>query len=557
MAKETPLIELQEVTAGYDPDAPVLHQVSMKLYRGEVGAVVSLDVGGAKTTLLKAAAGLHPPFSGKVLFDGADLYRMSFGADQRFRAKCGVVLEGGALLVNRTVWDNVALPLKYHGARSGRELTVTVERLLAQCGFNEDPLALPWQISDRGQRLAAFARALARDPQVVLVDRFFEGLEMPDWRRLFELVMELNQNQGVSWLLVSEVDPAIFQVAERVAVLEGGHLIAHAHRRKLYEQARLRAAFEAGELRPTRSRTQRADIEGVRAALISSGRVSPLVVDSSSHGLGGSDQDFDMTINIDGILPEPPPPLQSRHDQIMDMELEPTIDLDPGERTVDLDSDGRGGTISLDEEGDPTIFVGSSDAHAALPETPPARPRAGAATVEMEAPTLPDSDEGPIPAEQEEEGGHLEPPRRAKKGTGKKRRLDARTVEMEAPTLPDSDQGPVVSKDPGAKEPKEPVHLDAPARKKGTGKKRRPDARTVEMEAPTLPDSDQEPGTKEPVHLEPPARRAGAATVEMVAPRLDGDDEPPARPALADPAAAARKKQSKQRKRPRAGGEEA
>src|SRR5690606_40814597 len=104
----------------------------------------------------------------------------------------------------------------------------------------------------RSRRLAALARALARDPDLVLVDRFFEGLEMPDWRRLFELVLELNQGQGVAWLLVSELDPAIFQVAERVAVLEGGRLIAHGFRRDLYEDGRVRAAFEAAEIRPHR-----------------------------------------------------------------------------------------------------------------------------------------------------------------------------------------------------------------------------------------------------------------------------------------------------------------
>ena len=139
-------------------------------------------------------------------------------------------------------------------------------------GYNEELHVFTWQVSGRGRRMAAFARALSRDPELVIVDRFFEGLEMPDWRRLFELVMELNQHQGVTWLLVSEQDPAIFQVAERAAVLEGGRLLGYDTRRRLcQENARIRAAFEAAEVedRPQSSRIllveSSAELDAVRA----------------------------------------------------------------------------------------------------------------------------------------------------------------------------------------------------------------------------------------------------------------------------------------------------
>jgi D-methionine transport system ATP-binding protein len=516
MANSTPLLQLQAITASYDSDELAVDDVSLEVAQGEVVGLVSLDMGGGKTTLLKVAAGLHKPDSGSVRFKGKDVYAMGFGADQRYRRECAVVLEGGALLVNLSVWENVALPLRYHGTMRGRELKVTVERLLAQCGFNENPHALPWQVSDRGQRLAAFARALARNPSLVFVDRFFEGLEMPDWRRLFELVMELNQNEGVTWVLISELDPAIFQVAERVAVLEEGRLVDYDYRRNLYKQVRLRAAFEAAEVRPMRTRTQRADRDRIRAiAGASSSGPNSLVVESSAESLLSSD-DLGATLYIDGVLPtaapptdgpsgrrgkrplipdldttlyippgdtppvEPPadppprrrrrapldpnlaatvfvegvnPPSEPRGEQTVEMEA-PILD-DEGELTITIDGiipsppsetslsgeDHSG--ISLDEDGHPTIFVGSSDVHLPLPSSAPSRP--AAPTVEMAAPELPESDEGePLPPG----------------------RVVAPTVAL----------GPPISEDEPAEEKpaKKPVSLSPPKKgKKATGKTKR------------------------------------------------------------------------------------
>lgn len=306
------LLVLDDVSCGYAGRGTVLRGVSFDVQKGEVVAVVSLDASsGGKSTLVRAAAGLLPPTRGAVRFDGQDVYAMGYADDQRFRARCAVVLEGGALLVNQTIHDNVALPLRYHRGLGGRELVVRVERLLEQAGFTEDPRAFPWQVSARGRRLAAFARALALDPELVIVDRFFEGLEMPDWKRLFELVLELNSSEGVTWVLVSETDPAIFQVAERVAVLEGGRVLDYGHRRQLFMDERIRAAFEAAADEGPRRKSGRAPRaeEGIR----------PLAVDTSDDLdalAAGSDpdmnpvapqDDLDTTIVLDGVVPRAAP----------------------------------------------------------------------------------------------------------------------------------------------------------------------------------------------------------------------------------------------------------
>ncbi|MCO5171399.1 MAG: ATP-binding cassette domain-containing protein [Planctomycetes bacterium] len=331
------LLALEDVTCGYAPGAPLLRGVTLDVQRGEVAAVVSLDASGGKSTLVKVAAGLLPPASGGVRFDGQDVYAMRYGDDLRFRSRCAVVLEGGALLVNMSVRDNVALPLRYHRGLAGRELDVQVARLLELAGFSEDAGRFPWQVSVRGRRLAAFARALALDPELVIVDRFFEGLEMPDWKRLFELVLELNTGEGVTWLLVSETDPAIFQVAERVAVLEGGRVLDYGHRRQLYQDPRVKAAFEAcvGEARGARQ----------------SGRVGAAAADSERIVVAGSDDelmalasgsdpgalDAEATLVLEGVAPPPAPPRPRPAVDLARTSLDiPTPPLD-AETTIVLD----------------------------------------------------------------------------------------------------------------------------------------------------------------------------------------------------------------------------
>ncbi|MCW8138842.1 MAG: ATP-binding cassette domain-containing protein [Planctomycetota bacterium] len=302
------LLTLEEVTCGYAPGAPLLRGVTLDVQRGEVAAVVSLDASGGKSTLVRVAAGLLPPAGGRVRFDGQDVYAMGYGDDLRFRSRCAVVLEGGALLVNMSVRDNVALPLRYHRGLTGRELDVHVARLLEQAGFTEDAGRFPWQVSVRGRRLAAFARALALDPELVIVDRFFEGLEMPDWKRLFELVLELNTSEGVTWLLVSETDPAIFQVAERVAVLEAGRVLDFGHRRRLYQDPRVKAAFEAcvGEARGARQSGRVGAQAGEGAGIVALESDAALLALASGSEPGPLDAE--ATLVLDGVTPAPPRP---------------------------------------------------------------------------------------------------------------------------------------------------------------------------------------------------------------------------------------------------------
>jgi ABC-type transporter Mla maintaining outer membrane lipid asymmetry ATPase subunit MlaF len=287
-----PILELEGVSVGSEREGAPIEDVGLTLERGEVLAVVSLDLWGGRTTLLETSAGLLEPTRGAVRLDGVDLYRLDFAAQLRARKRVGVVLESTGLLQNLTIWENVALPLRYHAALGGRELTVKVERLLEKAGFTEDPHVLPWRVSGRGRRLAAFARALARDPDLVVIDGFFEGLEMPDWRRLFEVVIDSSRAERTAWLLACEIDPVIFSLADTVAVLERGRVIQRGTRRQLFEDRRIEQAFLAADASTLRRKSQRwtslrtptyteADLEGMPAPELGGGGME--TIDVGAH----------------------------------------------------------------------------------------------------------------------------------------------------------------------------------------------------------------------------------------------------------------------------------
>jgi phospholipid/cholesterol/gamma-HCH transport system ATP-binding protein len=274
----TEMLSFENVTVGYG-GPPILEGLSFDLRRGEVAGVVALDARG-RSTLIKCAAGLLAPESGTVAYEGQDIYRMSFGEDQRFRTRSAVVLEGGALFANRSIFSNVALPLRYHLGGSEESSADYVRRLLDRVGYNEDPNALPWQVSARGRRLAAFARALVREPELVLVDRFFEALDVADWKRLMELVLEMNVKSGTSFLLVGELHPTIFQVAERVLVLDHGKKAGHDFKRALFKDERIKKAFETAD-----------DLQHAPRPVDPEPPVQPLEVGGASDGFDPNESD--------------------------------------------------------------------------------------------------------------------------------------------------------------------------------------------------------------------------------------------------------------------------
>lgn len=223
MAASEIIVELHDVSIARR-GKPVLAGVNLEIRAREVLGVVFVR-GVGRSTLLQVATGLLAPDSGEVSYRGKPVLGMSPREVDAFRKATAVVFGEGGLLVNTTCFNNIALPLRYHTKLTEAEIEDKVMDTLAQVGMREARDHFPWELTVGKQRLVALARALVRDPELVFFDNFFQGSEPLAWKKLSRCMLESRAQRGVSFVLVLEADPNVYSLADRLCVIEDGHVL--------------------------------------------------------------------------------------------------------------------------------------------------------------------------------------------------------------------------------------------------------------------------------------------------------------------------------------------
>ena len=140
--------------------------------------------GAGKSTLLRLVAGLLRPNAGEIFVAEEDITRLSERELYRVRDRIGMLFQGGALLDSMSVFENVALPLREHTQLSEADIGAEVERRLQAVGLPDTGHLLPGKLSGGMNRRAALARAIVTDPEIVLCDEPFSGLDPVNVRRI-------------------------------------------------------------------------------------------------------------------------------------------------------------------------------------------------------------------------------------------------------------------------------------------------------------------------------------------------------------------------------------
>ena len=204
----------------------IFQNLSFSLRRGEALLILGAS-GSGKSLLLKICAGLIIPEEGKVTLGGMDLALVSKETLQDLRAKVGFVFQNSALISNMAIYDNVALPLRYHMKGNGEEVQARVEEKMSLFGVHQDIYrSIPAQLSLEMHRRAALARAFILDPELLLLDQPTGGLESEKAQRLGRIIRDYQKKAGSSLLEVDSEWPSPGPPADRVGVLEGGHIVA-------------------------------------------------------------------------------------------------------------------------------------------------------------------------------------------------------------------------------------------------------------------------------------------------------------------------------------------
>ena len=222
------LVELKHVTFAYPGakgDRVILDDVTLTVPRGKVTALMGAS-GGGKTTVLRLIGGQQKANQGEVLFDGRDLGRLSQTELYAARRRMGMLFQFGALFTDLSVFDNVAFPLREHTSLTQELVRDIVLMKLNAVGLRGARDLMPSEISGGMARRVALARAIVLDPELIMYDEPFAGLDPISLGTAAQLIRQLNDTLGITSIVVSHDLEETFRIADKVIILANGGIAA-------------------------------------------------------------------------------------------------------------------------------------------------------------------------------------------------------------------------------------------------------------------------------------------------------------------------------------------
>ncbi len=217
------MIVLQNVTKLYRKGRSALRDVTLSIAREEFVFVTGPN-GAGKSTLLKLLTLQERPSEGVIVVDGLDTALVANGAIPAYRRKIGIVFQDTRLFPNRTVFENVSLPLRISGA-SGRKVRERTNAVLETAGLHDFASRRADELSGGELRRVAIARAIVGRPQILLADEPTDSLSPQASREIMDLLLQISRS-GVTTLVATHDRDAVDLLRRRVVRLEDGRVTA-------------------------------------------------------------------------------------------------------------------------------------------------------------------------------------------------------------------------------------------------------------------------------------------------------------------------------------------
>jgi phospholipid/cholesterol/gamma-HCH transport system ATP-binding protein len=219
------IVEIENVSFGYDAARPVLRDITLAIPRGSVVGIMGQS-GCGKTTLLRIIAAQRLPTSGRARILGRDIAALDRDGLFAMRRKMGMLYQFGALFTDLSVFENVAFPIREHAELPEALLHDLVAMKLEAVGLRGAAHLMPTELSGGMGRRVALARSIALDPQLILYDEPFTGLDPISFGVIARLVRELNDSLGATSVIVTHDVQEALGVVDYVFFMADGRVIA-------------------------------------------------------------------------------------------------------------------------------------------------------------------------------------------------------------------------------------------------------------------------------------------------------------------------------------------
>ena len=220
------MIRLENVSKTFTDSNKEVHavnNVSLTINDGDIFGIIGFS-GAGKSTLVRCINLLEKPTDGKVFVDDAEITALSGKELRKAHKKIGMIFQHFNLMPSRTIFGNVAYPLRGSGL-SKEEIKEKVHHLLELVGISEKENAFPSQLSGGQKQRVAIARALANDPNILLCDEATSALDPQTTKSILNLLQQLNQTLGITVVVITHEMAVVKEICNRVAVMDHGDVV--------------------------------------------------------------------------------------------------------------------------------------------------------------------------------------------------------------------------------------------------------------------------------------------------------------------------------------------
>ena len=215
------MIELSQLTKSFNGH-PVLHDINLFIQEGEIFGIIGKS-GAGKSTLLRCINLLERPEEGHVRLDGDDLTQLSARQLRLARHKTGMIFQDFNLLNSKTIYDNIARPMRIQGM-SDIVIREKIDELLSLVELSDKADAYPAQLSGGQKQRVAIARALSTSPKILLCDEATSALDPETTDAILALLKKINALYGITIVLITHEMNVVKRICHRLAVMELGRI---------------------------------------------------------------------------------------------------------------------------------------------------------------------------------------------------------------------------------------------------------------------------------------------------------------------------------------------